>query len=121
MATIKQRVILKDIRFFAFHGFYEEEQLLGCEFYVNIETESDVYGNGGDDISNTINYERLFQIASLEMQNTQKLLETVAHSILDQIRHEFLGVKVIKVSIRKMHPPLRGQVDSSIIELSFNR
>ena len=121
MATIKQRVILRDVRFYAFHGFYEEEQVIGCEFYVNIETESEVFGNGNDDITNTVNYERLFEIASAEMRNTRKLLETVAHSILDQIRHEFLQVKLIKVSIRKMNPPLSGQVDSSIIELSFNR
>ncbi|MDB5014414.1 MAG: dihydroneopterin aldolase [Daejeonella sp.] len=121
MGTLKQKVILKDIQFFASHGFYAEEQLLGGKFYVNIETESEVHGDGGDDISNTVNYERLFEIASTEMQRTQKLLETVAHSMLDQIRHQFLGVKVIKVSIRKMHPPLGGQVDSAIIELCFNR
>ena len=121
MASIKQRVILMDIRFYAFHGFYIEEQLLGCEFYVNIETESEVYNSGGDEIGNTVNYEKLFDIAASEMRKTQKLLETVAHSILDRIRHEFLGVKVIKVSIRKMHPPLGGQVNSSIIELIFNR
>lgn len=121
MATIKQKVILRDIRFFAFHGYYDEEQVLGSEFYVNIETENEVYGNGGDNLNNTVNYERLFEISASEMQKPRKLLETVAHSILDQIRHEFLGVKTIKVSIRKMHPPLAGQVNSSIIELSFNR
>ncbi len=121
MTTLKQRIILNNAKFYAFHGFYEEERIIGCEFYVSIETESDVFGNGNDDLSNTVNYGRLFEIASIEMRKTRKLIETVAHSILDQIRHEFLGVKFIKVVIRKLHPPLTGQVDSSIIELSFNR
>lgn len=121
MGVIRQKVGLHGVRFFAFHGFYPEEQVLGCEFIVDIETEIQVYGNGQDDISHTVNYERLFSIARAEMEIPRKLIETVAHGILETIRHEFLAVKCIKVSIKKMHPPLAGQVENSYIELIFNR
>ena len=121
MGTITQRVCLVDIRFFSYHGFYPEEQVLGNEFMLDIETELEVFVPGGDELSNTVNYERLFEIASEEMKTPRKLLETVAHSILEQIRHEFLAVKNIRVSIRKMHPPLAGEVKNSLIELIFKR
>lgn len=121
MGTIKQRVSLEGIRFFAYHGFYPEEQVLGTEFIVDVDTELEVYAAGGDEISNTVNYERLFQITSHEMKTPRKLLETVAHGILEQIRHEFIAVKNIRVLIRKMHPPLGGDVRNSAIELTFNR
>ena len=121
MGTIKQKVGLEGVRFFAYHGFYPEEQVLGTEFIVDVHTELDVYSSGGDDIANTVNYERLHQIISEEMKTPRKLLETVAYGILDQIRHEFLTVQNIRVSIRKMHPPLGGDVRNSLIELSFNR
>ena len=121
MGTIKQKISLEGIRFFAFHGFYPEEQVLGCEFIVDIDTELEVYGNGNDDINHTVNYERLFAIAKSEMENPRKLIETVAHGILEKIRHEFLAVKCIRVVIRKMHLPLAGQVKNSLIELVFNR
>lgn len=121
MGIIRQKVGLHGIRFFAYHGFYPEEQVLGCEFIVDIETELDVFGDGQDDISQTVNYERLFQIAKTEMEIPRKLIETVAHGMLEKIRHEFLTVKWIRVSIKKMHPPLAGQVDHSSIELTFNR
>ena len=121
MGVIRQKIALHGIRFFAYHGFYPEEQVLGCEFIVDIETELEVYGSGNDELKHTINYERLFDIARAEMQNPRKLIETVAHGMLEKIRHEFLTVQKIRVAIRKMHPPLAGQVENSLIELIFNR
>lgn len=121
MGVIRQKIALQGIRFYAFHGFYPEEQVLGCEYIVDIETELEVYNNGNDDLSQTVNYERLFNIAKSEMENPRKLIETVAHGMLEKIRHEFLAIKCIRIIIRKMHPPLAGQVENSLIELTFNR
>lgn len=121
MGLIRQKVALQGIRFFAYHGFYPQEQILGCSFLVDIDTETEVFGSGNDDINHTVNYERLFKIAKDEMEVPRKLIETVAHGILDRIRHEFLVVKTIRISIRKMHPPLAGQVENSLIELTFHR
>lgn len=121
MGTIKQKVSLEGMRFFAYHGFYPEEQLLGTEFLIDVDTELEVFGAGEDEISNTVNYEKLFQIVSIEMKTPRKLLETVAHAILEQIRHEFLAVKNIRVTIRKMHPPLGGDVRNSSVEVTYNR
>ena len=115
-----QKVRLEGVRFFSYHGFYPEEQVLGTEFILDIETELEVFNSGRDDISNTVNYERLFQIASQEMKIPRKLLETVAYSILEQIRHEFLTIKSIRVAIRKMNPPLGAEVRNSSIELNFS-
>jgi dihydroneopterin aldolase len=121
MGIIKQRVSLNGVRFFSYHGFYPEEQILGTEFIVDIDTELEVYGSGADDIANTVNYERLLHIASEEMKIPRKLIETVAHSILERIRHEFLTVQMIRIAIHKMHPPMGAEVNNSTIELSFSR
>ncbi len=120
MGMIRQKIALIGVRFFAFHGLYPEEQLTGTEFIVDIETESDVF-TVADDIAQTVDYERLFAIVKAEMNVPRKLIETVAHAILDQVRHEFLSVRYIKVAIRKMHPPMAGEIDHSLVELTFNR
>lgn len=121
MSHIHQKIALQNVRFFAYHGFYPVEQILGNEFIVDIETEFDVFGNGNDDLRQTVNYERLHEIVSIEMRNTRKLIETVAHAILEKIRHEFLTVKTIRIAIRKLHPPVQGEVGNSLIELKFSR
>ncbi len=121
MAFLNQKVALEGIRFFAFHGFYPEEQITGCEFIVDIFTESQIYGSGDDQLGNTVNYERLFEIAKLEMAHPRKLIETVAHAMLDRIRHEFLAAKSIRICIHKMNPPLAGEVEKATVELIYNR
>ena len=121
MASIRQKVALQGVRFFSFHGFYPEEQVLGNEYLLDIETETEVADDGGEDISRTVNYERLLGIADEEMNLPRKLLETVAHGILDKIRHEFLSVVGIRVVIKKLNPPLRSEVKNSLIELNFSR
>ncbi|MGB4400886.1 MAG: dihydroneopterin aldolase [Daejeonella sp.] len=121
MGTIRQKVSLEGVRIFAYHGFYAEERVLGTEFIVDVDTELEVFSAGDDELSNTVNYEKLYQIISFEMKIPRKLLETVAHAILDQIRHEFLAVKNIRVVIRKMHPPLGGDVRNSTIEVNYSR
>lgn len=121
MGTIRQKVALQEMRFFAYHGFYPQEQIIGNEFLLDIETEMDVTGKGDEDISLTVNYERLFEIASEEMRKPRKLLETVAYSILEKIRMEFLSVKSIRIALRKLNPPVAGEVRNSLVELNFNR
>ena len=119
--VIRQKVALEGVRFFAFHGFYPEEQLTGNEFMVDIVTEWDVSDDGQDDINRTVNYERLFEIASVEMAEPRKLLETVAHAILRKVAADFPFVDVVEVSIRKLRLPLKGEVKNSLIQLTFKR
>lgn len=121
MAHIRQKVALEGARFFSYHGYYPEEQVLGNEYLVDIETEAEVADDGNEDISRTVNYERLLTIARQEMSEPRKLLETVAHGILKKIRHEFLSVVKIRVVIRKLRPPFSTEVENSVIELNFSR
>ena len=121
MDCVKQKVALQNIRFFAHHGFYPEEQLTGNVFFVDVETEFETAPDTSDDISKTVNYERLFEIASEEMKNTRKLLETVALSILNRIKSEFQFVTAVRVAIRKINLPVKGEVGNSLVELNFSR
>ncbi|WP_207425488.1 dihydroneopterin aldolase [Pedobacter sp. SYSU D00535] len=119
--AITQKVALEGIRFFAYHGFYPEEQLTGNEFLVDISTETTVHSDGADEIENTVNYERLFAIASAEMESPKKLLETVAHAILNKVKDEFPQVGQVEVSIRKLRLPVKGEIKNSLIQLTYKR
>src|SRR5476651_344519 len=105
------KVSLHGAEFFAYHGFYPEEQLLGNQFVVDIdvefETDADLIA---DEINDTVNYEQLYAIAETEMQHARKLLETVAQAIANRIRTNHTQVKNIRVELKKLNPPLRGSV-----------
>ena len=121
MAVIRQKVALEGVRFFAYHGYYPVEQKVGNEFVLDLETVMLVNENLGDDLSDTINYERLFEIAALEMKTNRKLLETVAQRILKTIVAEFSQLETAKVSIRKMNLPVKGEVKNSLVELIYSK
>ena len=121
MEIIRKKIALEGVRFFAYHGFYPQEQILGNEFFLDVETEMAISKDGNDVLADTVNYERLFEIASSEMQETRKLLETVAISILNRIREEFNEVDRIRVAIRKSRLPLNGEIRNSLVEFSYCR
>jgi dihydroneopterin aldolase len=121
MALIKQKVALQGVRFFAYHGYYPEEQKIGNEFLIDIETEMQVLENLSDELGDTINYERLFEIASAEMKSTRKLLETVAHRILKTIITEFPALDMARVAIRKLNLPIKAEVKNSLVELTYHK
>lgn len=120
MAQLIQTVALEGIRFFSDHGYYPEEQKVGNEFLVDIGVRMMVKENLSDELSGTLNYERLFDITAREMKITSKLLETVAHRILKSVLNEYPDLKELSVSIRKMNLPLKGSVNSSIVKLEYS-
>jgi len=112
-------ISLHGAEFFAYHGWYPEEQKLGSQFIVNIDVDFFVEKDlEVDHISGTINYEQLYEIVEEQMKQTKKLIETVARNIVDDTKKRFPAAKSVRVSIKKLNPPLKGKVGYSCITLS---
>lgn len=115
MAIIK----LEDMHFFANHGFYEEETILGNEFVVNVQIDAQIaIAAMTDDLFKSVNYETVFFLCKSEMKKTAKLLETVAQRIVDRIEEQFDGVKGVQVEVIKLNPPLDGLVRKASVTIS---
>jgi dihydroneopterin aldolase len=112
-------IAIQGAEFFAYHGFYPEEQKLGNKFIVDIEVSFKPVNNLKEDkIANTIDYEKIYNIAAKQMKQTKKLIETVAQIIADQIKEQYAFVEKITVSIKKTNPPLKGKVHCSSIVIT---
>lgn len=111
-------IALEDVKFFAYHGFYEEEQIIGGEFVIDLYVETQIMRAARmDDLADTVNYETLYFICQSEMKKTRSLIETVAQSIVDRIETLFDSVRGVKIRLRKMHPPMGGRVGSAFVEI----
>lgn len=113
-----QTVALKEVKFYAFHGFYPEEQLTGNQFSVDVEVTFMPKGDS-EDLGETVNYEVINSIIRTEMQNTQKLLETVVSNIINQLLLTYPFLLSAKTGIKKFHPVMPGQVGYSFVALSY--
>jgi len=113
-----QTVALKDVKCFALHGYYPEEQLTGIYFMVDV-TVTFVHQGDTENLDHTVNYEVLNTIILEEMANTQKMLETVVRNILDRVIERYPFVLTGQVGIRKMTPPMPGEIGHSFVQLSY--
>lgn len=113
-------VALHDAEFFAYHGYYPEEQLLGNRFVISIKVafEQEERKLEGDNLEQTVNYEDLYRIAEDEMKNPRQLLETVAQAISDRIKQKFSYLIHTVVTVKKLNPPLKGRVRASSVTVS---
>lgn len=115
-------IALHGVEFFAYHGFYPEEQKIGNSFIVDLEVDFEPAGNiDEDDLTNTVNYEQLYNIACEQMKQTRKLIETVAQGIIDDIKEQYVFVDAVKVSIKKMNPLIGAKVKYSEVVISYNK
>jgi 7,8-dihydroneopterin aldolase/epimerase/oxygenase len=117
-------VALHGAEFFAYHGLYPEEQYTGNCFIVDIEVEFEPSATGGistDDLNDTVNYEDLYDIANQRMQQPQKLIETVATFIVEDIKARYTLAQKITVSIKKLNPLAGAKVKYTQITINYNR
>lgn len=113
-------IALEGMEFYAYHGFYDEETKIGTTFIVDIEVSmSFAQGAASDSLEGTINYETIYFICKKEMKQTSRLIENVAHRIIQRINFQFSSqVSAITVRIKKMTPPLGGKVRCATVEIS---
>jgi dihydroneopterin aldolase len=108
---------LNGMEFFAYHGYHAEERTIGNRYRVDIELETN-FGEAAlsDDLSATINYEKVFGIVRDRMQVPARLLEHIAHEIVHHIRAAFPQVERVQAEVTKFNPPLGGVcVSASVV------
>jgi len=97
---------LRQLRFFAHHGLYEEERKVSNEFMVDL----DVYFESSVPVitrmSETINYIKLYELVKKHMLQTRDLLETLATVITEDIHQSYRQVKKVSIVITKKYPPV---------------
>ena len=112
-------IALESVHFYAYHGFYEEERIIGNNFVLDVYVQaSTVIAARKDDLFSTINYETIYRICQMEMRIPAQLLENVAQRIANHIQDQFDFVQGVKVRISKMAPPLGGRVGKAYVELT---
>ena len=117
------KIILEEMEFYAFHGHYREEQIVGNRFLVDLELESDLTAPARSDrLDDAVNYQKAYQIIKEEMRvKKSHLLENIGKRILDALFDQMEGIDSATLRIRKMHPPLGGTVRSVGITLTRSK
>lgn len=110
-------IAIEGLMFYSHHGFYEEEQLIGNKYIVDVYVETDIAAAAQtDDLSKTINYETIFLICKGVMNQHTKLIETILAHIIHDLKRQFKWMNGLRVRVTKTNPPLGGKVDKVWVE-----
>ncbi len=114
------KIVIEEMEFYAFHGHYQEEQIVGNRFLVDLELETDLSVPAqSDQLDDAVNYQQAYKLIKHEMRITKSnLLENIAKRILDALFREMKGIDKATVKIRKMHPPMGGPIQSVGVSMS---
>jgi dihydroneopterin aldolase len=112
------QISLEGMEFFAYHGHFKEEQIIGTRFTVDLFMDASTEeAEVTDNLSKTVNYQAVYNLVAKEMSVKSHLLENVARRILDSVAREFPQIGACRIKIAKMNPPVGGKVERVSVEL----
>ena len=116
------KIILKGMRFYGYHGCLAAERELGQWFEVDLELTADLTAAGrSDDLADTVNYSEVYaRVKSVAEGRPVALIETLAAEMV-RACFGFPLVEKAKVLVRKPQAPLRGPLDYAAVEMERSR
>lgn len=102
------KVHLRSVRFYAYHGIDDGEDVLGGEYEVSLTASYKPENVPITSIEQTVDYTVLYNIIRQRMQTPAALLETLATEIASEIFAKFSIISEVDISIFKLHPPIKN-------------
>jgi len=110
---------IEGMEFYAFHGHFEEERIVGNHFLVDLKMEVETEkASQTDNLEDAVNYQTAYNLIKNEMQEKSYLLEHVAQRILNRLFENLKGLSSASVKVRKINPPMGGVIKSVSVTLS---
>lgn len=111
-------IVLREVRFHAFHGVMPQERKVGADFAVSLRVGVDLSRPvASDEVADTLNYATLYEVVKEEMAVPSQLLEHVAGRIGEAVFRHFPQVKTVDVALTKLNPPMGADCEGAGVEL----
>lgn len=109
---------IEGMKFYAYHGHFKAEQVVGNNFevYIRLETNCSKAAKS-DKLDDALNYQAVYECIQKQMQIKSALLENVAERILDALYAEFPAIENARLKISKINPPMGGEIERVSVTL----
>ncbi|MDD2190278.1 MAG: dihydroneopterin aldolase [Eubacteriales bacterium] len=117
------RIIMKNMGFFGYHGVLPEEKTLGQKFFVDASLYLPLKNAGGtDDLNDSVNYKEVYDIIKGIVTNQKfDLLESLAERICSEIFAAYPEIQKLRVKVKKPEAPVPGLFDYFGVEIERER
>jgi dihydroneopterin aldolase len=115
---VTDRILISGLRELGVHGVLPEEQVRPQPFQVDLELLVDTTAAGkSDDLDDTVDYSAVCDaVGRVVASESYALLERLAARIAEVCRADDRVAGVV-VEVRKLHPPVRAQLDHVAVRI----
>jgi len=117
------KIIIKGLRVFAYHGVNPEEKRDGQTFEIDITLYvSLLHAGQTDDVNDTVSYAKAAKTA-LRVMNEAKydFLEKVAQRVAEQLLTDYPQVEKVDVLLKKPQAPVKADFDYMAVMITRQR
>lgn len=117
------KIKLKNLSFYGYHGLFPEENRLGQRFEVDVELFLSLKKAGQtDNMKHSIDYGMVHDIVKQIVTGEPKnLIEAVAESIATELLQRFPALTACVIEVIKPHPPIEGHYDAVSVRIKRER
>lgn len=112
------KIVIKGIKVYGYHGVMDEEKKLGQNFIVDIKMSKDLTMAGTtDNLEKTVNYAEVYEVVkNIIKKEKYNLIERVAERIADELINRY-NISKAKVRVKKPQAPIDGNFEFVGVEI----
>jgi 7,8-dihydroneopterin aldolase/epimerase/oxygenase len=117
------RMLLKRIVFYGYHGVYPEENRLGQKYLVDLDLRLNLSRAArSDDVNDTVNYAEIHALVKEIVEGPPvKLIEALTEKIASAVLGTYTSIIEATVSVTKPNPPFDITFDGVTVTLRRKR
>lgn len=117
------KIVLRNMTFYGYHGVYAEENRLGQRYAVDLELHMPLDKPGlSDELGDSVNYAEVCTLVQEIVEGPPlKLIEAVAERIASEVLRNYTGIQAVTVRVIKPNPPVAIRFDGVSVEIHRKR
>ena len=117
------KILVRGLKIFAYHGVNEEEKIDGQNFILDIDAFVDIgVPCVSDNVDDTVSYAKIIK-ETTRIFTSQKddLLERAAQRVADGLFDSFDKIRSIRILLKKPEAPIKADFEYVGVEINRNR
>lgn len=117
------KIIIKDLKLFAYHGVNPEEKRDGQIFYIDITAETDLSTAGKSDmLDDTVSYAKILKTARAVFTSEKfDLIEKAAEVVASAVLESYSRISSVTVLVKKPEAPIKAEFSYVAVEITRKR
>lgn len=117
------KIIIRDLKLYAYHGVNPEEKLEGQNFLLDIDCFSDLsVPCVDDDVDSTVSYAQIIKVVrKVFTAEKYDLIEKAAEVVAQAVLNNFNKIEKVTVTLKKPEAPVKADFGYVAVEITRER